>query len=296
MTAAEQMKSGPIRSMQPTDASHEPVGQTQDFRPSIPGYEIVGDLGYGGMGRVYKARQVRLSRMVAIKVILTGPLADREELVRFQHEAEGLARLQHPHIVQIFDMGDFEGLPFIILEYIDGGNLAEKLSGKTLAGVESANLVEILARAVHAAHQCGVLHLDLKPANVLLTAKGIPKIADFGLVRHLQTTALQTQLGTVMGTVGYLAPEEAGGLTGEAGPPADIYSLGAMFYEVVTGRLPYWRPAPLDATFGARLESPVPPSQLRARIPRQLDSICLKCLEWNPVDRYQAAEELRAGR
>jgi serine/threonine-protein kinase len=282
----------PMRSSHSTNAPHESTGQAQSPYPAIPGYEIVGDLGHGGLGRVYKARQIRLSRLVAVKVILAGEFAEREETVRFQHEAEGLARLQHPNIVQIFDMGDFQGQPYIVLEYVDGGNLAEKLSGNALSPAEAANLTETLARAVHAAHQCGVLHLDLKPANVLLTANGTPKIVDFGLAQHLLSTPLQPLIGAVMGTVGYLAPEEAGGLTGQVGPSADVYSLGAILYELLTGRLPYRMPTPLDATYGAILESPMPPSQLHAGIPRSLDVVCLKCLEWNPVDRYPAAEAL----
>jgi serine/threonine-protein kinase len=194
-------------------------------RPAIPGYEIVGELGRGGMGVVNKARQTQLGRMVALKMILSGGMAGKAELARFRTEAEAIACLQHANIVQIHEVGEREGRPFFSLEFCAGGSLEHKLNGRPLPAVEAARLVETLAQAMEAAHQAHVIHRDLKPANVLLTADGTPKITDFGLAKKLDVQG-QTHTGAVMGTPSYMAPEQAGGQK-DVGPGADVYALGA---------------------------------------------------------------------
>jgi eukaryotic-like serine/threonine-protein kinase len=205
--------------------------------PSIPGYEILDKLGEGGMGVVYKARQLKLDRVVALKMILSGGLARVAELARFQTEAEAIARLQHLNIVQVHEVGEHEGQPFFSLEFCPNGSLDKKLKGTPLPPREAAGLVQTLARAMQAAHDKNVIHRDLKPANVLLAEDGIPKIADFGLAKKLDETG-QTQTGAVMGTPSYMAPEQAEGKK-EVGPAADVYALGAILYECLTGRPPF---------------------------------------------------------
>src|SRR5205085_1992183 len=186
-----------------------------------PGYEILEELGRGGMGVVYKARQTSLNRMVALKMILDGDYAGRPELARFRAEAEAVARLQHPNIVQIYEVGEHLGRPFLALEYVDGGSLAQKLDGAPQPPGPAARLVETLARAVHAAHRQQVVHRDLKPANVLLSEDGAPKVSDFGLAKKLGEGD-QTATGAVMGTPSYMAPEQADGRSKQVGPAADI--------------------------------------------------------------------------
>ena len=199
-------------------------------RPQMPGYEILGELGRGGMGVVYKASQHGLGRPVALKMVLSGAHAGAADLARFRIEAEAIARLQHPNIVQIHEVGEHGGLPFFSLEYCGGGSLEDRLQGTPLTPREAAALVERLARAMHAAHEKGVLHRDLKPANVLLTEDGTPKVTDFGLAKKLDEAG-QTASGAVMGTPSYMAPEQAGGRSHEIGPACDVYALGAILYE-----------------------------------------------------------------
>jgi serine/threonine-protein kinase len=189
----------------------------------IPGYELLGELGRGGMGVVYKARQIKLNRLVALKMILAGGHAGTAELLRFQTEAEAIARLQHPNIVQVYEVGEHEGRPFFSLEFCDGGSLERKLAGTPLPSRDAAALVETLARAVQAAHDKGIVHRDLKPANVLLADDGTPKITDFGLAKKLGEAG-QTQSGAVMGTPSYMAPEQASGRAHAVGASADIYA------------------------------------------------------------------------
>src|SRR5262249_6948332 len=184
-------------------------GPSPAGRPLVAGYEILGELGRGGMGVVYKARQLRLNRLVALKMVLAGAHAGAHQLARFHTEAEAVAQLQHPNIVQIFEVGEHEGLPFFSLEYVDGGSLAQKIGGKPRPRREAAEVVELLALAMAAAHQQGIIHRDLKPANVLLTAEGLPKITDFGLAKKLEGDSELTKSGTVMGSPSYMAPEQA---------------------------------------------------------------------------------------
>ncbi|MGE3408452.1 MAG: protein kinase [Pirellulales bacterium] len=261
---------------------------------SPPGYEILSELGRGGMGVVYRARQLRLNRMVALKMILSGQHAGPEHLVRFLAEAEAVARLQHPRIVQIHEIAEHQGLPFISLEFVDGGSLAAKLQGIPQPPRQAAEMAEMLAEAVAAAHEKGIVHRDLKPANVLLTSAGQPKIADFGLAKQLESDSGATDSGAVMGTPSYMAPEQAAGRTREIGPPADIYSLGAILYEMLTGRPPFRGASPMDTLQQVQNQPVVPPRQLQPGVPRDLETICLKALEKEPARRYASAEMLTA--
>ncbi|HLJ93916.1 MAG TPA: serine/threonine-protein kinase [Gemmataceae bacterium] len=259
--------------------------------PCIPGYEILGELGRGGMGVVYRARQVSLNRIVALKMILAGGHATAQDLARFRTEAEVVARLQHPHVVHIYEIGEQNGLPFFSLELCAGGSLASSLEQTPLPPTDAAKLVETLAQAVHVAHQAGIVHRDLKPANVLLASDGMPKITDFGLARKLNEVG-QTASGAVMGTPSYMAPEQAGGRTREIGPATDIYALGAILYECLTGRPPFQAATALDTIMQVVAEEPVPPRELNPTSPRELEAICLKCLEKHPQKRYPSAAAL----
>ncbi|HKI38005.1 MAG TPA: bifunctional serine/threonine-protein kinase/formylglycine-generating enzyme family protein [Gemmataceae bacterium] len=258
----------------------------------VPGYEMLGELGRGGMGVVYKATHLALKRTVALKMIRTGEHADEAELARFRTEAEAVGRLAHQNIVQIHEVGESGGLPYLALEFVDGGSLAQKLCGGPLAPREAARLVETLAGAVQLAHSRNIVHRDLKPANVLLTTDGAPKITDFGLAKTLDADSSQTRTGAVMGTPGYMAPEQASGRTHDTGPAADIYALGAMLYECLTGRPPFRGDSVLETLEQVRTQEPSAPRRLRRGTPRDLETICLKCLRKEPERRYASAEAL----
>jgi serine/threonine protein kinase len=260
--------------------------------PTLPGYEILGELGRGGMGVVYKARQLRLNRIVALKMILAGDYAPPEAVIRFLAEAESIARVHHPHIVQIFAYGDDDGRPYFEMEYVDGGSLADRLGGKPWPLRDAASLVETLARAIHTAHGLGVVHRDLKPANILLTTEGIPKIADFGLAKCLDTETGLTRTEWIVGSPSYMAPEQAGESVLPGGPRADLYSLGAILYELITGRPPFQAATVLETLEQVRSMPPIAPGRLRPGVPRDLATICLKCLEKDPARRYDSAAEL----
>ncbi len=274
----------------PTGAGHLAATlPTGPALPLIPGYEILGVLGRGGMGVVYQARHLRLKRVVALKMILTGPHAGRQELERFTAEAVAVAALQHPNVVQIYEISEHDGQPYFALEFVDGGSLSGKLQGKPLPTAEVAPLVQTLARAMHHAHQKGIVHRDLKPANVLLSSDGTPKITDFGLAKRLEGDSGQTQSGAVLGTPSYMAPEQADGRVHEIGPHSDVYALGAVLYELLTGRPPF-RAATLMLTLSEVLaKDPEPPSRLNPKVPRDLETICLKALAKAPARRYSSA-------
>jgi WD40 repeat protein len=259
--------------------------------PTVHGYEILGVLGRGGMGVVYRARHLALKRTVALKMILAGGHAGAEQRARFRGEAEAVARLQHPHIVQIHEIGEADGRPFFALEYADGGSLARKLAGTPQPPAAAARLVGTLARALHHAHERGVVHRDLKPANVLLTADGTPKITDFGLARRAEDETGLTATGVVLGTPSYMAPEQAEGQK-DVGAAADVYALGAILYECLTGRPPFLAATPLETLHQVRDREPVAPRQLQPATPRDLEVICLKCLHKEPARRYASAREL----
>ncbi len=260
--------------------------------PALPGYEILGVLGRGGMGVVYQARQVKLDRLVAVKMILAGGHAGAEEVARFRSEAQAVARLRHPNVVQIHEVGEADGHPFFALEFVEAGTLAGRIREAPLPARAAAQLVETLARAMHHAHGQGIVHRDLKPSNVLLAADGTPKITDFGLAKHIDADAGRTPTGAILGTPGYMAPEQAAGKTQELGPAVDTYALGAILYELVTGRPPFRAETPLDTVLLVLHEEPVAPRFLQPKLPHDLETICLKCLEKEPARRYATAEAL----
>jgi signal transduction histidine kinase len=252
-------------------------------------YQITGELARGGLGVVYKAFDLPLQRFVALKMILASGHAGPADLTRFRREAEAIARLQHPNIVQIYDIGEHEGKLYLALEYCAGGSLAGKINGTPWPSKKAAQLVETLARAVDYAHRQRIIHRDLKPANILLLEDGTPKIADFGLARNLDDVP-QTPSGKVFGTPAYMAPEQASGKM--VGPATDIYALGSILYEVLTGRRPFKAASPLDSILQTMSAKPVPPRQLNALVPADLEMICLKCLQKEPAQRYGKAADL----
>jgi eukaryotic-like serine/threonine-protein kinase len=292
-----------------------PLGAAQ---PVIAGYEILGVLGQGGMGVVYRAWQIQLKRVVALKMISAGGQARANELARFRIEAEAAARLQHPNIVQVHDVGEVDSRPYLALEFVGGGSLADKLHGTPLPPRQAAQLLETLARTMHYAHQRGVLHRDLKPSNILLSEvsdqapvvardqeippslatdplppTAVPKITDFGLAKlTIGGGSDQTHSGAILGTPSYMAPEQAAGKNKEISTAVDIYSLGAMLYELLTGRPPFSAETPLDTVLQVIEREPVAPSVLQPRVPRDLETICLKCLQKEPQRRYASAAEL----
>jgi eukaryotic-like serine/threonine-protein kinase len=271
--------------------------------PTVPGYDILNELGRGGMGVVYQARQQGLNRLVALKMILAGGHQSAHDLERFRREAQAAAMLQHPNIVQIHEAGGHDGLPYLCLEFCAGGSLAAQLDGTPWPAQRAAALVEIVARAVQEAHTRGILHRDLKPANILLQKPDddkhglsipelCPKITDFGLAKRLNDATGQTQTGSIVGTPSYMAPEQAEGKRGEVGIPADVYGLGAVLYELVTGRPPFKAATPLYTVLQVVSDEPAPPRLLQPRTPRDLETICLKCLQKEPHRRYASAAEL----
>ena len=284
---------------------------------TVPGYDILEELGRGGMGVVYKARDRRLQRLVALKMVLAGAHVGQVGLARFRAEAEAVAKLLHSNIVQIYETGEHEGRPYFSLEYVDGGSLAQRIIESPPTPRAAAKLVETLARTMDVAHQRGIVHRDLKPANILLanidsqstvvrsresdsgsvpanhwSRQTVPKIADFGLAKRVDEDSSQTQSGTILGTPSYMAPEQAGGKTREIGPAADIYSLGAILYEMLVGRPPFRAGSPIDTVRQVLEQEPVPPRQLEPRVPLDLETICLKCLEKDPAKRFATAAEL----
>lgn len=269
-------------------------GETTSAPPvaSVPGYEILGELGRGGMGVVYKARHLQLNRIVALKMILAGGYAGASERARFLAEAEVVAGLQHPHIVALLEYGEQQGQPFFTLEFMPGGSLVEQLKGVPQPAMSAARLVEQLARAIHFAHVQGIVHRDLKPANVLLAEDGTPKISDFGLARRQAMGKGITGTGEVLGTPSYMAPEQAGGESKHAGPAADIYALGAILYECLTGRPPFRAATTVETVLQVMGQEPVSVRQLQPHTPVDLATICHKCLQKEPHQRYASAAEL----
>ncbi len=276
---------------QPTGPATEAPAGAPAAEP-LEGLEILEVIGQGGMGVVYQARQTRLDRLVAVKMLAAGILAGPEALNRFRREAQAIARLHHPNIVEIYEVGARDGHPYVVLELVTGGNLAQVLGGTPLPARRAAELVRDLARAVQHAHERGILHRDLKPANVLLTEDGTPKITDFGLAKRLDHDSSQTRSGAVLGTPSYMAPEQAEGNVHDYGPATDVYGLGAILYEVLTGRPPFKGASIVETIDQVRTLEPVDPGALQPRLPDDLKTICLKCLEKKPAHRYPSAAAL----
>ena len=282
--------------------------------PHVPGYEILRELGRGAMGVVYLARQQKLNRLVAMKMILHAGNAGKRDLDRFAAEAQAVAQLRHPNVVQVFESGDSEGRPFFALEFVDGGALDEKVGNTPLPPRDAARVVELLARGMDAAHRCHIIHRDLKPANVLLqkpdqpsecdpAAPGspscsirgqvfIPKVNDFGLAKSLEGDSKQTRDGTVMGTPSYMAPEQAEGKISELTPAADVYGLGAILYDLLTSRPPFRGTTAIETLQLVLQSEPLPPQRLAPNIAPDLQIICLKCLDKDPRRRYATGGEL----
>src|SRR5262245_34790987 len=265
---------------------------TQTPWPTLPGYEVIEEIGRGGMGIVYKARQSRLNRVVALKVLLAGAQAGPKSRIRFRAEADAVARLQHPYIVQIYDILEQDSQFCLALEYVGGGSLTRKIAGRPQPVPWSTQLIRNLADAAQFAHERGIVHRDLKPGNILLTPEGVPKIVDFGLAKRLDAQTSTTKTGTVLGTPDYMAPEQADGRVHEIGPATDVYALGAILYELLTGRPPFRGEAMVRVLDAVRFHSPQPPRSLRPEIPRDLELVCLKCLEKSPGKRYANAADL----
>jgi tetratricopeptide (TPR) repeat protein len=260
--------------------------------PQIPGYEIEAVLGRGGMGVVFKARHCALDRTVAIKMLLAGSFASPQALARFRREAEALAGLGHPNIVQVYDAGDIEGRPYFAMEFLEGGSLAQQLSAAPQQPRRAAELVATLAGAVQFAHRRGIVHRDLKPANILVSADGTPKIADFGVALWAGGETRFTMSGIRVGTPSYMAPEQALGKASAMGPAVDVYALGAVLYELLTGRPPFVGESAVDTERQVIADDPIPPSRLNSKVALDLETICLKCLHKSPDRRYATAEEL----
>ena len=270
-------------------------------RPQAPGtrlgdYEIIQQIGQGGMGVVYRAHHCRLHRDVALKLFQPGRLPTRRETLRFQAEAESMARLTHPNIVQIFEVGETDGWPFLALELVEKGTLAQKLYLTLLTHRDAASLVETLARAIQHAHEQKVIHRDLKPANILFDKAGTAKITDFGLAKVLdedgQSARDATRTGEPIGTPRYMSPEQASGQHDQIGPRTDVYSLGTLLYECLTGQAPFVAPSVIETLQKIQTDEPLPPRRLQRSIPRDLETICLHCLEKQPERRYQSALNL----
>jgi serine/threonine-protein kinase len=275
----------------PRDAAVSPVPDPADL-PRISGYEVDSVLGRGGMGIVFRARHLGLNRLVALKMTLDGAYAGTVEWERFKREAEAAAALRHPNVVPIYDIGDVDGRPYFTMELVDGGSLSQRLAGRPQPPQAAAELMATLSGAVQAAHACGIAHRDLKPANVLLTTDGTPKISDFGLSRRLDGQASVSQSGIPIGTPSYMAPEQAQGKAGAIGPAVDVYALGAILYELLTGRPPFRAATAVETLQQVLLQDPAPPSRLNDKVPRDLETICLKCLHKEPGRRYTTAAAL----
>ena len=278
--------------------------------PELSGYTILSELGRGGMGVVYKAKQIRPERLVAIKMLLRGHRPTETELTRFRREAEMVASLRHPNLVAVYEVGEYAGAPFCSMEYVSGGSLPEWTRGQPQPPRQAAELVRTLADAIHAVHQRGVVHRDLKPGNVLLDVGGseirpgttgaesswpenaTPKLVDFGLARRVDEVDGLTVSGAILGTPSYMAPEQARGDTRHIGPAADIYGLGTILYELLTGRPPFHADTPWDTVRQVTTQEPTTPRHLQPHVPRDLQTICLKCLEKDVPRRYGSAAAL----
>ncbi|MFZ5830529.1 MAG: serine/threonine-protein kinase [Planctomycetota bacterium] len=264
---------------------------TECFPRCFGSYELLGEIGRGGMGVVYRARQEGLDRVVAVKMILGSYLASPESVRRFRQEARAAAQLRHPNIVRIHEVGELHGQHFFAMDFVEGESLAERLARGPLPPEDAVRLVAAVARAVDQLHQQHVVHRDLKPSNILLDAAGCPYVTDFGLAKIVEPGSDVTATGVIAGTPSYMAPEQASGRS-MVGPAADVYSLGAILYECLTGKAPFLGVTPLDTILQVLDRDPAPPRKINRRIPRPLQWICLRCLAKSPELRYQSAAAL----
>jgi serine/threonine-protein kinase len=275
-----------------TNGTGPDVAAAIPHKRTIAGYEILGELGRGGMGVVHEARQTALGRLVALKLIRSAEFATQAELSRFQNEAEAVAQLDHPHIVPIYEVGQHSGLRFFSMKLVAGVSLDKKLADFAADFPAAARLVATVSEAVHHAHQRGILHRDLKPANILLDEEGKPHVTDFGLAKRIETDSELTQTGLPMGTPSYMSPEQARGEKGALTTATDVYGLGSVLYALLTGRAPFAGSSLAETLDMVRSEPARPPSRLNGRVPRDLEIICLKCLEKDPERRYASASAL----
>jgi tetratricopeptide (TPR) repeat protein/tRNA A-37 threonylcarbamoyl transferase component Bud32 len=291
--AARAARQAALSSRASEETTQAPLASNERASPGTQfgDYELLEKLGEGGMGTVYKARHGKLNRLVALKLLRPGARASPEESARFRNEAESVAQLDHPNIQPIFDVGEYEGVPLLSMKLMEGGSLAARLADYAVDPRRAARVVAIIARAVHYAHDRGILHRDIKPSNVLMDADGSPHIADFGLAKRLGDAEL-TRSGTVIGTPAYMAPEQAGGRRGAVTKAADVYGLGALLYALLTGHAPFTGDDVLQVLDRLQTEEPVPPIKLNARVEPDLQLICQKCLEKDLQRRYASAELL----
>jgi len=255
-------------------------------------YELLQEIGRGGMGVVYRARQLSLNREVALKMILRGNLASGADRARFRAEAEAAARLNHPGIVPVYEVGEVDGQPYFSMKYVPGRTLSQLLSERLLSPHEAARLLADVARAIHYAHRQGVLHRDLKPSNILIDEEGQPHVTDFGLAKRVQEAASLTRSGAVLGTPAYMAPEQAAGARGEVGPASDVFSLGTILYQMLTGRPPFQAASPVDTVLMLLEQDVVPPRVVNPKADRDLELIALRCLQKPVTLRYESAQSL----
>jgi serine/threonine-protein kinase len=279
----------PTLAPEPSGAAERGVSALADGAHFFGDYELLEEIDRGGMGVVYKARQISLNRTVALKMILAGHLASDADVRRFQLEAEAAANLDHPAIVPIFEIGRQAGQHYFSMGYVDGTSLAARIADGPIPPREAAELMKQIAEAVGYAHEQGVIHRDLKPANVLLDKHGHPRVTDFGLAKRAQSASDLTGTGQILGTPSYMPPEQAAGKHHEVTEAADVYALGAIFYACLTGRAPFVGNSPLDVLVQVIEGEPTLPTALNPRLPRELNLICLRCLEKVPQDRYPSA-------
>ncbi len=291
--------SGSSETIDPSDAETLRLDDESRAKPAaLPAgtrfgpYELIERIAQGGMGVVYKAKDVGLGRTIALKMILAGRFANEAEVQRFRHEAEAAANLDHSNIVPIYEIDECEGRQYFTMKFIEGGSLATHMQRYNRDPLSAARMMATVARAVNHGHRRGVLHRDLKPPNILIDEHGQPHVTDFGVAKRIEDDSDLTRTGTVIGTPAYMAPEQAAGQVRGITVEADVYSLGAMLYEILTGRAPFQAETPMQLLRDVIEQEPVPPRQLNPNIDRDLETICLKCLEKDRKSRYRSAEEL----
>ncbi len=286
-----------------SNSHHASVSPSQAPTTALPGarvalpqtiadYELLDELGRGGMGVVYRARQISLDRIVAVKMILRGQLASPADRARFRAEAEAAAKLDHPNIVPVYEVGELDGQPYFSMKFVAGTTLARRLADGPLEPREAAALLVPVAKAIHFAHRHALLHRDLKPSNILIDDEGQPHVTDFGLAKRITDQHGPTLTGAIVGTPSYMSPEQADAHRGEIGPPSDVYSLGTILYQMLTGRPPFQAASPFDTLLMVLEQDPVPPRMLNAKADRDLEMIALKCLQKPAQLRYASAEGL----